>query len=337
MNKLHTYLLPVAAGSVGLLWTPLSNNAAITYGILAFAVIVGIVGLHSLTKQREMTNASLQQGLKVMEDAVKVSNNEITNKLQQQLETYKEGNIALNQQLKQEFAQLQITIVGQMEKTEQTVSKQQSDMKQAFSQLEEKIEEGNKVLENVSILMIQELKNIVQITDELVSIQNTMPNELSMLQDAITTNQQDALDTARNLEMHLEKLADLQDIIQSHFETSTLTHEHVVAKIADEFGVVSTNLDVSIANMLAQVEKYNEKVYAQMNNASTMVEKVEQLQTELGKLSEQSTISLSKQLTELKNMNKALLEGISQIADSKSVERQQLLKIQKKLVESFSS
>ena len=210
-------------------------------------------------------------------------------------------------------------------------------MKQAFSQLEEKIEEGNKVLENVSILMIQELKNIVQITDELVSIQNTMPNELSMLQDAITTNQQDALDTARNLEMHLEKLADLQDIIQSHFETSTLTHEHVVAKIADEFGVVSTNLDVSIANMLAQMEKYNEKVYAQMNNASTMVEKVEQLQTELGKLSEQSTISLSKQLTELKNMNKALLEGISQIADSKSVERQQLLKIQKKLVESFSS
>ena len=141
----------------------------------------------------------------------------------------------------------------------------------------------------------------------------------------------------KNSAAYLEKLADLQDIIQSHFETSTLTHEHVVAKIADEFGVVSTNLDVSIANMLAQMEKYNEKVYAQMNNASTMVEKVEQLQTELGKLSEQSTISLSKQLTELKNMNKALLEGISQIADSKSVERQQLLKIQKKLVESFSS
>lgn len=341
MNKLHTYILPVAAGSICLLWTPLCKNEAIAYSVIAFAIIVGIFGLHSLAKQREMNNFSLQQFFKVMEDTVKVSNNEITIEMKQQFAAYKEENVALNQQLKQELAQFMTTIVGQLEKTEETIAinltKQQSDIKQASNLVEGKIEEGNKVLENVSILMIQELKNIVQITDELVSIQNTMPNEFSTLQDAITNNQQEALEIAHSIELQLEKIADLEDNIQSHLEMNSLSHEQVVSKITDEFAIVSKNLDVSREKMLTQIEKYNEKVHAQLNNASTMVEKVEQLQTELGKLSEQSTTSLNKQLTELKNMNKALLEGISQLADSKSIERQHLLKIQKDLVEKFSS
>lgn len=337
MNKLHTYLLPIAVGSFGLLLTPIGENQAISYCIIAFAVIVGIVGLHSLVKQQELAQASQQEMLKVLEKVLKDSNEEVANKLQKQIETIDAGTGSIVEEIKQ----IPIAIVGQIGNTEskliEHILEEHEKMKTVITSLDDKVDEGNKILENVSVLTIQELRSIVQLTGEIVAVQNTMPNEISMLQSEISRNQIDVLESSRNIEVHLEKLADLQEIVQTHLETSSITHEQVVSKISEEFTAISTNMNYSASTILEQLFDYNNKVQSQLNIASTMLESLEQQQGELNKLNEQSTTTVNAQLKELRSLNKSLVAGISQIADSKSAEREQLLKIQKDLIKKYSS
>lgn len=335
MDKLHIFLLPIALGGFGLLWTPLNENSIMSYGITAFVVIVGIVGLHSAVKQLESNLASQQEMLKVMGEIVQRSMEEVASTQQKQTDIFEESNGTVVNEMKQ----ISIAIVNQIEKTASdligNLTDEQTKMVKAISSLEEKMDEGNKILENVSVLMIQELRTVAHQTEEIVSIQNTLPNELSMLQDVISGNQQDALDTSRNIEEHLEKLTDLQSIVQTHLETSSDTHEQVVSKITEEFSVLSANLESTTSTIIKQLIDYNNRVHDQLNMASTMLEKLDHQQAELGNLNEHSAATVNSQLKELRSLNTSLLAGIAQIADSKSAERQQLLKIQKELIKKF--
>lgn len=350
MNKLHTYLLPISLGSISLLLTPLNEQAAVSYPALAVAVVLGVIGLHSLAKQKEISETALQQALKVLEEATKASSTENAKNLQHQKETIEAGNGTLQKQLEttkenndnvqQQFTQLSAVIIHQLEKMEQafvtaTVN-EQTELKQAIQKLQEKVGDGNAVVENVSILMIQEQKNTAQLLEELNSMQAVMPNELSMLQDSITANQQDIFDTTRTVEIHLEKLAGIEEIVQGYLEASATTHEQVVDKITDEFTAISTKLDVSADQLFKQFTASNEQTNKQISTATHLIEKTDQLQIELAKANEQATSTVTKQLNELKGLNKSLLQGIGQIADSKSTERQQLLKIQKELIKEYS-
>lgn len=336
MNKLHTFLLPIAVGSFGLLWTPLSENSIISYGIIAFAIIAGIIGLHSAVKQLEENRTSQQEMVKVMGEIVQKSMEEAVTLQQKQTGILEESNGTVVNEIKQ----ISIAIVEQMEKRATSligsITDEHEKLVKAITLLEEKMDEGNKILENVSLLMIRELKTVVQQTEEIVSIQSTMPNELSTLQDEISRNQQDALESSRNIEQHLETLSDLQSIVQTHLETSSNTHKQVVSKITDEFTTLGANLDSTTSTLINQLIEYNNRVHNQLNIASTMLEKLENQQMELGNINEKSAENVNAQLNELRNLNKSLVAGIAQIADSKSAERQQLLKIQKDLMKKFS-
>lgn len=350
MNKLHMYLLPLSVGSLGVLFTPLHEQAAVSYTALVVAVVLGIVGLHSLAKEKQAQQEVLQHGLKALEETTKTSAIDYTSILKQQQGALDLTNQALQQQLdvaktnnefmQQQFEQLTTTLVAQVEKMESALvtaaTTETTHVKQSVQSLQEKVEDGNAIVENVAILMIQEQKTTVQLLEELTALQSALPNDLAMLQDMITANQQDALDATRNVEMHLEKLADLQEIVQAHLETSATTHEQVVGKITEEFTKITTKVDTSTNQLFNELATHNKQAQEQVNMATKLIEKTDQLQVELTKANEKAAATVTKQLTELKGLNKTLVQGIGQIADSKSAERQQLLKIQKELIKEYS-
>lgn len=353
MNKLHTYMLPIATGAFALMLSPLAETTAIAYSLIAIIVITGIIGLQALAKNNEAANVNDRQIARRLEslndqienlvqastkhtEMLKVQSNEQA-KLAQNTEQYiitlvnaaDQQSSNLIEQTKQQTIVLSDnlqTVQSHLEVLQQNVTKQ-------IVATEDKVDEGNKVIENVSVLMVKELQRINQNIEELVSMQNTLPIVLDNLQDAITRNQEQLVDDTRNLETQLEAL---KDLTSTHYEQSSLSHNEVVEKIAQEFTGLSNTVQQETTLLIEQANKTAQDASTQLAKAIEVVANIEKINVELKKYNTTNNDKVDKQLTQLCDISATLLQGIAQLTSSQSAERKQLLSIQKKLISKYA-
>lgn len=317
MKNLHTYMLPVAAGAFALMLSPIAETAAVGYSLIAIIVITGIIGLQSLAKTSETSKVEQQNIVKALE----------------KLEAQSVDSVKETKQQTAALLEVLAGVGGSLGNLQTLLTSGQENSAKQMMALEEKVDEGNKVIESVSILAIKEIQAIVQFTEELISIQNMMPNELSALQDAITQNQQDLVNHTRNIEDYMN---DLKNVTESHYEQSVTTHESVVEKIREEFDKVSTMVNQETSLLVQQASTSNEHAQKQLNNATDLLANSKNLNSELEKMNKLNNDTVNNQLKELRDISSALLQGIAQLTNSQSVERKQLLAIQKNLINKYA-
>lgn len=343
MNKVSTYALPLAVGSVGLLFTPLAEQDVFSYLFVALAIIFGIVGLQSLHNEKQTEAKQLAELIKQANDAqqaslkqfeaLHTSNSELETAITSIATLIEQQSESTKGETAKQFNELTTSLETQHKQLTEAFTQATNDSSTA---IEHKLDDGNALVENVSLLMIQELKAVVQLLDEANRMQAELPNELTMLQDRITDNQKEVLESVRDLERHVEKLDDLQQTIEQHLDHSSQSHEQVVEQIVKQFEGVSATVEqrsTQVYTQLTEIAKQSQEQVAEMNSLLTTLE---QLQKAVDESHAQAGKTVTQQLNEIKGLNKTFVQGIGQLADSKSAERQHLLKIQKDLIGKFS-
>lgn len=353
MNKLHTYMLPIAAGAFALMLSPLAETTAVAYSLIAIIVITGIVGLQALAKNNEATNKNNEQVLQCLEQVQSQIESLVhaSNKQAQLTEQQSAEQLTFAKDMKQHYTTLveatteqaisvieqtkqqTVTLSDNLQKVQSHIDTLQQTMTNHLVATEDKVDEGNKVLESVSVLMVKELQTINHNIDGLVSLQSTLPNELNNLQDVISRNQEQLIDGTRDLELQLESL---KDITTTHYEQTVSSHQEVIHKISEEFTSLSNAVQQETMLLIEQANSITKVAEDQLMKATGAVQNIENIGKELKKVNATNNDKVDKQLAQLIDISSSLLQGIAQLTNSQSAERKQLLTIQKKLISKYS-
>lgn len=331
MKNMHIYALPIAVGLLGLLVSPLADVAGVAYGLVVTSIVAGILGLRSITQsnvtQTEHWKETLHQELETL-----VSSN------QQIIEEQKTAQLESGEAL--------LRIQHVLEEMHETAKGGQANLSSQLLEIEEKLEDSRVVMSNLGELMVEKMIEAVQsATDEVTDGLNTLEDTLTKQQDDLErtlTKQQDDLETTLT-----KQQGDLAEELRKSFEgvDQKLEKQTEQAKSMGENveRTIASGMEASAQVITSQTDKFlshtkeiNEFTKEQFNRIVQLFEEVEKLSQVVKLQNDQQNRVITAQLGQLAEISPALVEGISQLTDSKSPERKHLLKIQKNMIAKFA-
>lgn len=336
MGKLYIYILPVMVGIIALLTTPIADTIVVKYSLIVAVVVLGIFGLISLEKRSEVSEIRNEKLLKVIADFEKESKQLNHDAEVRRVEAINKFEANARQSMLDGIAILENKLVDLNKENLLKVNEASLMLQKGSKEIFEEIVTLNQSMDTAIGLIVKEVTFSNLIKDELISLQNALPEELNLVKDEITMNQQDQLASIRQVEEYLELIEPLKDLLEEQQASAVSNRNEVVDKIISEFTNTSKFFNTGTEKIAKQIKQSIEKSDVQIERNTDVINNVSRMAEELGKSNTISMDTVSKQMDELQEINRTLVEGISQLADSKSVERKQLLKIQKSLINEFS-
>lgn len=302
MKNVHIYALPIAVGLLGLLVSPLADVTGVAYGLVVTSIIAGILGLRSIT-QFNVTRTQQWQETLHQELGTVVSSN------QQVMEEEKTSRLELENTLSK--------IQSVLEEMHETTKMGQAHVSTQLMEIEEKLEDGQVMMSTLGKLMIEAVQSA---TEGLDTLENTLTNQQVDLAEELRERFEGVY---QQLEKQTEQAEKMEENIE---QTITSGMEKSVQVISDQ-----------TKQFLLNTKEFNEFTREQFNKIVQLFEEVEKLSQAVKLQNDQQNRIVTAQLGQLAEISPALVEGISQLTDSKSPERKHLLKIQKNMIEKFAN
>ncbi len=374
MKNIYIYALPIAVGLLGLLVSPLADVTGVAYGLVVTSIIAGILGLRSITQSNVTRTQQWQETLhqelgtvvssnqRVMEEE-KTSRLELENTLskiqsvlEEMHETTKMGQAHVSSQLmeieeKLEDGQVMMSSLGklaieQMTEVIQSVAEElnekshsledslskiqnvfeeiyettktgQTDVSEQLMEIGEKLTDSQVIVSTLGKLMIEAVQSA---TEGLDTLENTLTNQQVDLAEELR-ERFEGVD--QQLEKQTEQAEAMAENIQQTITSGMEESAQVITSQTDKF--------------LSHTKEINEFTKEQFNKIVQLFEEVEKLSQAVKLQNDQQNRVVTAQLGQLAEISPALVEGISQLTDSKSPERKHLLKIQKNMIEKFTN
>lgn len=374
MKNIYIYALPIAVGLLGLLVSPLADVTGVAYGLVVTSIIAGILGLRSITQSNVTRTQQWQETLhqelgtvvssnqRVMEEE-KTSRLELENTLskiqsvlEEMHETTRMGQAHVSSQLmeieeKLEDGQVMMSSLGklaieQMTEVIQSVAEElnekshsledslskiqnvfeeiyettktgQTDVSEQLMEIGEKLTDSQVIVSTLGKLMIEAVQSA---TEGLDTLENTLTNQQVDLAEELR-ERFEGVD--QQLEKQTEQAEAMAENIQQTITSGMEESAQVITSQTDKF--------------LSHTKEINEFTKEQFNKIVQLFEEVEKLSQAVKLQNDQQNRVVTAQLGQLAEISPALVEGISQLTDSKSPERKHLLKIQKNMIEKFTN
>lgn len=310
MKNVYIYALPIAVGLLGLLVSPLADVTGVAYGLVVTSIIAGILGLRSITQSNVTRTQQWQETLHQELETVVSSN-------QQVMEEEKTSRLELENALSK--------IQSVLEEMHETTKMGQAHVSTQLMEIEEKLEDGQVMMSTLGQLMVEKMMEAVQsATDEVTDGLNTLEDTLTKQQDDLAEELRDSFE---GVDQQLEKQTEQAEKMEENIEqTITSGMEKSVQVISDQ-----------TKQFLLNTKEFNEFTKEQFSKIVQLFEEVEKLSQAVKLQNDQQNRVVTAQLGQLAEISPALVEGISQLTDSKSPERKHLLKIQKNMIEKFAN
>lgn len=326
MKHLHTIMLPIGIGLFALLWTPLAQQTSVAYGIVAAGIICLIVALMARAKNQEQQQQLMRQ---LLEETKKSSAtveaiaglHDATNTVQSILTTQQE-------QMNSTFPQLIDHLKDTKEMTaniHQKVQQHHDDttLVDKLALLDEKIAEANAARETFMLALINDTR-------------------------ALTEEVQNGVDDLRQTNVQLEKTVydgiedlrrasdDLRDTIETKVDEKVEADQNAIEKLEAAFNDVQEALHQTAQTFKDSMEAQGMALSAQATQLQPIMEATNMSTAQLQTFVADFETKLTAQLQQLTMASNQLKEVTTELADSKSTERKQLLNVQKKLLETYS-
>lgn len=349
MKNIHIYALPIAVGLLGLLASPLSDLTGVVYGLIFVSVVLGIIGIRSIVQSNTAQAHHSQETLHQQLETLVVSNHQlieeektlrtemkssfenltysIGEKVHQELQTLVVSNHELAEEAKIFHDTMNVSLSRLHEllaDTQETIKKGQTQFSSQLLEFEEKIEDGQVIVKNLGQLVIEKITDALQeSTDELIEGFDTLEETITKQQDDLGDTLREGFNEIDNqLEESRQTVGDIAEDMQKNIAAGMDHSTQVIRERTDVFLSKTAQLDdlmkeqlAQILNLFQEVERIS-KIIKEQNSHHNQV-----VATQIGQLAE---------------ISPALVEGISQLTDSKSPERKHLLKIQKNLIKKFT-
>lgn len=317
MKKLYSYMFPISLGAFALVATPVADSDI----MISLLVLVGVVtlwlGITSVAKKTDENEQKMNLLLNSIEQQTEVVR-EIVTELQQNSEGVKGGLQNIQNALTKLNDASEAKLIA-MESNTETLTEE-------LKKLKESHQTGNREIVNKQ-------EELLRLTEELVEIQNELPNSFKELQDSISQTNDDQIEVIQGLETHVYEMKNSKESY----------HEQLLelnGKIIDTVNARVENLSMYIQEEATTLMKRSEDAQVialkEVEAFGTLIKQIDVLNQQMQHVSKQNQEASVTELERLTEISAALLEGISQLTNSKSAERKQLLTVQKKLIEKFA-
>lgn len=317
MKKLYSYMFPISLGAFALVATPVADSNLMISALVLVGVVTLWLGIISVAK-------------KVSENAQKM--NALLNSIEQQTEVVREVVTELRQNGEVVKVELQNTqdLVSELNKSSQT------NMMATKSNTMTIIEELNKLKEsnqNAIQGVIKKQDGLLIFADELVQIQNELPQQFRDLEGAISKGNDDQATNMKNLETQLSVMNNGKESL--HKELLELNGK-IIETLNDHMRNLSTYIEKEATTLMKRSEEAQRLALKEVEAFGILIKQIEGLTQSMQYASKHHQETSLTELERLTEISSALLEGISQLTNSKSAERKKLLLVQKKLIEKFA-
>lgn len=306
MNKLHVLLLPLSIAFLLMLFTPLGQIDKLNYLFIIVGILLLGASLYIWSTEKEKESQRIIKLLSTINESQYDDDNilrkiaEFKTEISEELENHKKTNTELNQ--------IKIS----------------------------KIEEILKMRESFEDYFSDSKDNIYEIcnnSNEIVTFVNNIQDEIK----EIHSNFEEILKFPDNMLEHTdeikESLRDFPEKLQENMETLNSNHLTGLQKQLDVFVDVST----IIKEQIDINQKINESFVNYSEELIKTISESQDLNDHINENNQQSQKTNGQLLVEIKNMQESLIKAISELADSKSKERQYLLKIQSNLLDKYGN
>ena len=317
MKKLYSYMFPISLGAFAFVATPVADSNLMISALVLVGVVTLWLGIISVAK-------------KVSENAQKM--NALLNSIEQQTEVVREVVTELRQNGEVVKVELQNTqdLVSELNKSSQT------NMMATKSNTMTIIEELNKLKEsnqNAIQGVIKKQDGLLIFADELVQIQNELPQQFRDLEGAISKGNDDQATNMKNLETQLSVMNNGKESL--HKELLEL-NDKIIETLNDHMRNLSTYIEKEATTLMKRSEEAQRLALKEVEAFGILIKQIEGLTQSMQYASKHHQETSITELERLTEISSALLEGISQLTNSKSAERKKLLLVQKKLIEKFA-
>jgi len=169
--------------------------------------------------------------------------------------------------------------------------------------------------------------------DELVQIQNELPQQFRDLEGAISKGNDDQATNMKNLETQLSVMNNGKESL--HKELLELNGK-IIETLNDHMRNLSTYIEKEATTLMKRSEEAQRLALKEVEAFGILIKQIEGLTQSMQYASKHHQETSITELERLTEISSALLEGISQLTNSKSAERKKLLLVQKKLIEKFA-
>lgn len=317
MKKLYSYMFPISLGAFALVATPVADSNLMISALVLVGVVTLWLGIISVAN-------------KVSENAQKM--NALLNSIEQQTEVVREVVTELRQNGEVVKVELQNTqdLLSELNKSSQT------NMMATKSNTMTIIEELNKLKEsnqNAIQGVIKKQDGLLSFADELVEIQNGLPQQFRDLEGAISKGNDDQAKNMKNLETQLSVMNNGKESL--HKELLELNGK-IIETLNDQMRNLSTYIEKEATGLMKRSEEAQRLAIKEVEAFGILIKQIEGLTQNMEYASKHHQETSIIELERLTEISSALLEGISQLTNSKSAERKKLLLVQKKLIEKFA-
>ena len=207
------------------------------------------------------------------------------------------------------------------EEMHETTTTGQTHVSKQLMEIGEKLEDGQVIVSTLGKLMIEAIQSA---TDEVTDGLNTLEGTLTKQQDDLAEELRESFE---GVDQQLEKQTKQAEKMEGNIEKTITSGMEASAQ------VITSQTD----KFLSHTKEINEFTKEQFNKIVQLFEEVEKLSQAVKLQNDQQNRVVTAQLGHLAEISPALVEGISQLTDSKSPERKHLLKIQKNMIEKFAN
>ncbi|ERG68039.1 hypothetical protein [Exiguobacterium chiriqhucha] len=317
MKKLYSYMFPISLGAFALVATPVADSNLVISVLILVGVVTLWLGITSVAKKADENEQKM---------------NALLNSIEHQTEVVREAVTELRQNGEVVATGLQNMhdVASELNKSSQENVEAMKSNTEAITEQLSKLKESN---QNDIQEIVKKQDGLLRLAEELVEIQNEIPNGFKELQDSISQANDDQIEVMQGLETHIYEMKNGKESY----------HEQLLelnGKIIDTVNTRVENLSMYIQEEATTLMKRSEDAQVlalkEVEAFGTLIKQIEELNQQMQHVSKHNQEASVKELERLTEISAALLEGISQLTNSKSAERKKILLVQKKLIEKFA-
>lgn len=316
MKKLYSYMFPISLGAFALVATPVADSDI----MISLLVLVGVVtlwlGITSVAKKTDENEQKMNLLLNSIEQQTEVVR-EIFTELQQNGEYVKGGLQNIQDTVTELNKASEVKLVA-MESNTETITEELNKFKESH-------QNGNREIVNKQ-------EELLRLTEELVEIQNDLPNSFKDLQDSISQTNDDQIEIMQGLETHIYEMKNSKE---SYHEQLLELNGKIIDTVNARVESLSMYIQEEATTLMKRSEDAQVIALKEIEAFGTLIKQIDVLNQQMQHVSKQNQEASVTELERLTEISAALLEGISQLTNSKSAERKKLLVVQKKLIDKF--
>ncbi|QTQ08599.1 hypothetical protein J9174_02670 [Macrococcoides canis] len=314
MKRLYIILFPLSIAIMLLLFTPIGKNESIAYALIAIGTILMIVSLYTIVSEKEHKSKEISNQFSTLSTT-------ITENREQLLLSINAIEKECNKKLIEEIIVSHEKLLGSISEGNDKILERLSDTNEKLlngllddnENLSESISEGNdKILEGLSdaneklldrLLDDNEnlLESISESNDKYHEVNKELIEELSNNTETLTKAIQESSNEISEKQLNISER--LSEMISDQSEVYRKIHNSYEGNIHQ------------LIELISNTKKFNETISLDNLNQQNQNQEL---------------------LNEIKRLQEVLVQSTSELADSKSEERKQLLKIQKQMIDKYS-